>query len=193
MKKSLLSIVFAVLAAAGVAAAQPVSEPVAPTPSGQSYANWDFLAFSFTADYPSSAALTPVCGVKVGIPISGGPAPVYGVDAAIFCAGSENLTGVQVDGHDSFGTGCADEVGNHLGADGSARADLAILTGIGIVGNNGGDATGAGALEGIQHEAELHEVAIDARRAGGLHHKNVVAAHIVADLDAQFAIAEGRG
>lgn len=95
MKKSLLSIVFAVLAAAGVAAAQPVSEPVAPTPSGQSYANWDFLAFSFTADYPSSAALTPVYGVKVGIPISGGPAPVYGVDAAIFCAGSENLTGVQ--------------------------------------------------------------------------------------------------
>ncbi len=56
---------------------------------------WTFLSFSFTPDVPEDAAYTTVYGVKVGVPITGGPAPVNGVDAAIFYAGTDEVNGLQ--------------------------------------------------------------------------------------------------
>ena len=98
---------------------------------------------------------------------------------------------MHVDGHHTAGTGHADEVGHHLGADGGAGAHLAVLAGIAVVGDHSRDAASAGALEGVEHEAELHQVAVDQRGTGGLDNEHVIAAHVVADFNAQLAIAEG--
>ena len=67
--------------------------PVA-APAVQNY-NWTFIAFAFGTDLPKEAATTSVYGVKVGIPASGGPAPVYGVEASVLWAGSDNIYGFQ--------------------------------------------------------------------------------------------------
>ncbi len=76
-------------------AAPPVTTAKsAPAPAIQNY-NWTFIAFSFGTDLPKEAATTAVYGVKVGAPASGGPAPVYGVEASVLWAGSDNIYGFQ--------------------------------------------------------------------------------------------------
>ena len=45
----------------------------------------------------------------------------------------------------------------------------------------------------VQHQTELHQVAVDRGRTGGLDDKHVVPAHIVADFDTQFTVAECGG
>lgn len=72
---------------------------------------------------------------------------------------------------------------------GATRADLAVLTGIAVVGDDGGDAARAGALERVEHEAELHQIEVHGR-AGRLDDEHVVAADAAADFDAAFAVAE---
>ena len=107
-----------------------------------------------------------------------------------------NLSRMQIHRHHAMGSGGRQEVGHELGADGRARADLAVLTGIAVVGDDSGDAARAGALERVEHEAELHQIEVHGR-AGGLNDENIVAAHAAADFDAAFAVAEllaqGRG
>ena len=100
------------------------------------------------------------------------------------------LSGMQIHGHNALSAGHAEEIGRDLGAYGRARADLAILPGIPVVGDDGRNAAGAGALQGVQHQAELHEIIVG-RSAGGLNDEHVVSAHAGADLDADFAVAEG--
>ena len=104
-----------------------------------------------------------------------------------------DLPRVQVNGNHALGTGNADKVCHHFGADGRTGADFAILTRIAIIRNNGCYSVSAGPLEGIKHEAKLHQVAVDVRRAGGLHHKNVITANIVAYFYPQLAVAERGG
>ena len=99
---------------------------------------------------------------------------------------------MQIYGNHALRPGHADEVGHHLGAYGRAGADLAILTGIAVVGNHGCDAPGAGPLEGVQHKAELHQVTVDVWRTRGLHHKNIIATDIVTDFNTQLTVAERR-
>ncbi len=55
--------------------------------------DWEWISIGFTEDVPSDAATTTVCGVKVGAPICGGTAPVYGVEAAVLWAGTECVNG----------------------------------------------------------------------------------------------------
>ena len=97
---------------------------------------------------------------------------------------------MQIHGHNALSAGHAEEIGRDLGAYGRARADLAILPGIPVVGDDGRNAAGAGALQGVQHQAELHEIIVG-RSAGGLNDEHVVSAHAGADLDADFAVAKG--
>ena len=85
----------------------------------------------------------------------------------------------------------ADEVSHHLGADGRTGAYLAVLAGVTVVGDHSRDATGAGTLEGVEHEAELHQVAIDQRGTGRLDNEHVITAYVVTDFNTQLAIAEG--
>ena len=75
------------------------------------------------------------------------------------------------------------QVGHDLGRDRHARrARPAVLAGIAEVGDHGGDAAGRGALERIDHDQQFHQVVVG-RRAGGLHHEDVLAAHVLLDLD----------
>ena len=100
-----------------------------------------------------------------------------------------DLAGVQIHGHQAVHAGRRQKVGHHFGADGRARADLPVLAGVAVIGNDSGNAAGAGPFQGVQHQAELHEVEVD-RSAGGLNDKNVVAPDIVAYFNANFPVAE---
>ncbi len=95
MKKILLSFMFAALAGMAVMAAEPAKQSGAVVQQAEPDYGWDILAFAFTPDYPAASALATVGGVKVGLPMSGGSAPVYGVEASVLYAGSDEVTGVQ--------------------------------------------------------------------------------------------------
>ena len=56
---------------------------------------WDIFTLSFTENAPADAALIDTYGIKVGAPISGGSAAVYGVEGAVLWAGTENVYGVK--------------------------------------------------------------------------------------------------
>src|SRR5207302_9572173 len=78
-----------------------------------------------------------------------------------------DLGGVQVQGQDAVGAGDGEQVGGQLGGDGHAADVLAVLAGVAVVGQHGGDAGGAGPFEGVQHHQQFHQVVVD-RRAGRL-------------------------
>lgn len=99
MKKSFLSLAVMALCVCGAVAAEPAAPAkTAPQPAvaepPRDY-DWTFIAFSFGTDVPADAATTSVYGVKIGVPATGGPAPVYGVDASILYAGTDEVNGVQ--------------------------------------------------------------------------------------------------
>src|SRR5690349_5048455 len=60
-----------------------------------------------------------------------------------------------------------DEVGHELRRDRRARRDLAVLAGVAVVRDDGGDRSGGGAAERVDHDQELHHAVVH-RRAGGL-------------------------
>ena len=99
MKKSLLLLavtalsVFSAVAAEPAAPAKSAPQPAVAEPP-RDY-DWTFIAFSFGKDIPVDAATTSVYGVKIGVPASGGPAPVYGVEGSILYAGTDEVNGVQ--------------------------------------------------------------------------------------------------
>ncbi len=99
MKKSLLLPAVAVLCVCGAVAAEP-AVPAKPVPQPavaevpRDY-DWTFIAFSFGTEIPADAATTSVYGVKIGVPAGGGPAPVYGVEASVLYAGTDEVNGVQ--------------------------------------------------------------------------------------------------
>ena len=84
MKKILASAAVSVLALFSVYAGD-----------SNSTGEWDIFSLSFTENAPADAAMIDICGVKVGAPISGGPAAVYGVEGAVFWAGTQNVYGVK--------------------------------------------------------------------------------------------------
>jgi hypothetical protein len=87
------------------------------------------------------------------------------------------------------GTGCRQHIGHQLGADGHTRCHFFILAGIAVVGHHGGDPTGRGPFEGIDHQKQFNQVVID-RVAGGLDDENIFAPDIFIDFDLDFTIAE---
>ena len=99
------------------------------------------------------------------------------------------LARVHIHGQDAVGAGDGNAVGDEAGGDGDARLVFFIGTAIGIVGNDGGDAGGGGALEGVDHDEEFHNGAIDGE-AEGLNDKYVAPTHVVVDLHEDIFIAE---
>ena len=100
-----------------------------------------------------------------------------------------DLAGVQVAGHHAVRTGGAEQVRDELGADGHARAVLAVLAGPAEVGHHGHDFVGGSALGGVDGEQQLHQVVC--RRNGGLQDVDGGAADAFGVLRLEFAVAEG--
>ena len=101
-----------------------------------------------------------------------------------------DLVGVQVHRQHALDADRLQQVGHHLGADRHARAArAAVLAGVAEVGDHGGDAACAGALERIDHDQQFHQVLVR-RRAGRLHDEDVAGAHVLADLDRDLAVGE---
>ncbi len=102
-----------------------------------------------------------------------------------------DLGGVQVHGQDAVGAGGGDEVRHQLGGDGHPGFVLAVLTRVAVVGDHRRQAGGARALEGIEHDQELHQVLVHGG-GGGLNHEDVRPPHVVLDLEPDLAVAEAR-
>ena len=106
MKKFFLSMTTFALLALGAAAA-PVQQPQPATPAPQpqpvvpapplpppSYP-WTFINLQFFPTVPPNAGTTQTNGVKVGAPITDGEAPVFGLEASVFWAGTDETNGIQ--------------------------------------------------------------------------------------------------
>ena len=101
-----------------------------------------------------------------------------------------NLVGVKIHGNHAINTNGGDHVGDHFGGNRhTGGAHAAILAGITKVGDNSGDAACGGATQGVGHDQQFHQVVVG-RVAGGLHDKDVFAAHVFLDFHGNFAIAE---
>ena len=95
-----------------------------------------------------------------------------------------NLALVQVKRDDTVHAGALEQVGHQACGDGLAGAGLAVLAGVAVVRDDGGDAAGGGALGGIGGNEQLHEHVVHA--AGhGLDEEHVGAAdgRVVAGVD----------
>ena len=77
-----------------------------------------------------------------------------------------NLRGVQVHGQHAVGAGARDEVGHQLGGDRHAALVLAVLPGIAEVRHHRRDAVGAGPLEAVDHDQQLHQVSFTGGQVG---------------------------
>lgn len=79
-----------------------------------------------------------------------------------------DLTRMQVHGDDMIAAGCLQHIRHEFCSDGSTGSVFLVLTGIGEVGDHGGDTTGRCSLAGVDDDEEFHEAVIDVARSGGL-------------------------
>ena len=101
-----------------------------------------------------------------------------------------DLVGVEVHGHNAVGAGSLKEVGDEFGGNGYAGFVFAVLPGVAIVGNNGGDVSCGGSFGGVDQQEEFHEVVGGGK--GRLDEKYVAAAHGFVDDGLHFAVAESQ-
>ena len=83
----------------------------------------------------------------------------------------------------------ADHVRDEPRRDGHPRLVLLVGSAVGVVRDHRGDAPCAGALEGVDHDQELHDRLLDGR-AGGLDQVHVVLADVVQDLHEDVLVGE---
>src|SRR6185369_7824056 len=102
-----------------------------------------------------------------------------------------NLAGVQIHAHDARDAGGHEQIGHQLRRDRRARRDLAILAGVTVVRNDGGDRSRRRAAQGVAHDEQLHQVVVHGRRRG-LDDVDVQAAHVLADLHERLRVTEAR-
>ena len=105
---------------------------------------------------------------------------------------SLDLSGVEIDADDAVGPGAFEEAGDEFCGDGGSAGVLLVLTGVSKIGDDGGDAGGAGTAEGVDPDEQLHEVGVDGM-TGGLDDVTVAAADVFLDADDEFAIGEPLG
>ncbi|MNK41282.1 hypothetical protein D3C87_599440 [compost metagenome] len=99
------------------------------------------------------------------------------------------LRSMQVHGQHAGGAGGGDEIRHQLRGDGLAACGLAVLAGVGVVGNHGRDGASTRTLEGVEHDAELHHVVVD-RVTDRLDQEDIRPANRILDLDIDLAIRE---
>src|SRR5256886_6966950 len=96
---------------------------------------------------------------------------------------------MEVEQQERVGARQRDEVGHQLGRDGFAGLRLALLARVAVVRDDRGHPAGRGAEKRVEDDEQLHQVLVH-RRARGLDHEHVVAAHRVLDLDVDLAVRE---
>ena len=101
-----------------------------------------------------------------------------------------DLGAVQIHGQRAVGAGDGDQVGDQLGGDRRARLVLAVLARVAEVRHHRGDAARRGALGGVEHDQQLHQVI--RRRVRGLHDEHVAAADVLVEAHRDFAVLEAR-
>ncbi len=80
---------------AGVAADRVPEITIVDAPQASSTDSWEFFQLGFWFDYPSTQSRVPTAGFRIGAPFCGGSAPVYGIEAAVLGAGSDEVKGIQ--------------------------------------------------------------------------------------------------
>ena len=90
-----------------------------------------------------------------------------------------------------MGAGRGEQIGDQFGRDRRARLVFAVLAAIAVVGNHGGDPSGRSAFEGVDHQKQFHQVAVD-RTASRLQDEDICAAHVLLNLNVGFAVLEAR-
>ena len=77
-----------------------------------------------------------------------------------------DLALVEVHGQDPVGAGDGDHVGDQAGRDRDARLVLLVRPAVGVERHDGGDPAGAGPLEGVDHDQQLHDRLVDREQVG---------------------------
>ncbi len=102
-----------------------------------------------------------------------------------------DLTGMEIHRQDPVRPRPGDQIGDQFGGDRRPGRHLPVLPPIAVIGNYGRNPVRGGSADGVDHDQQFHQRDVD-RRAGGLNDEDIHAAHIFVDLDAGFAVAEGR-
>jgi len=102
-----------------------------------------------------------------------------------------NLLAMQIHGEDAIGASGDKQVGHQFRRDGHAGLIFAILPGVAVKREDGGDALSRGATRGIDHDEQLHQVMVG-RRAGRLDDVRVMAADIFVNFNERFTIRKTR-
>ena len=97
---------------------------------------------------------------------------------------------MQIDGDDVIGAGNGDEVSNELCRDGLARSGLALLAGVAVMRDDGGNGAGACTLGRINHDEHFHERIVDVLAGDRLNNKDIGAAHRVEVTSVNLAIGK---
>jgi hypothetical protein len=100
-----------------------------------------------------------------------------------------DLALVKVHGQHAVGAGDADHVRDEACRDGYPGLVLLVRTAVGVVGHHSRDASGAGTLEGVDHDEQLHDRLLDGR-AGGLHQEHVALTDVVQDAHEDVLVGE---
>ena len=100
-----------------------------------------------------------------------------------------NLGGVEIDREDAIGAGSFEHAGDQFCGDGHAGTVFAVLAGVAVIRQHGGNAFGAGALEGVEQQEKFHEVLVNGG-AGGLDDEDVSATDVFLDLEVGFAVGK---
>ena len=102
---------------------------------------------------------------------------------------SLNLVGVQIHRQHAVGAGALEQIGDKTRGDRHARLILAVLSGIAVVGKNGGNALGAAALERVHDDEQFH-VRLIRLGATGLNHEHIAAANTLLHLTESLPIGK---
>lgn len=100
-----------------------------------------------------------------------------------------DLEGVDVDIEDAVNAHGFEHGGDDAGAEGFTAVGHAVLAGVGVVGDDGGDAFGRGTAAGIDEEDKFHKMVVDGGGTG-LDDVHFLFAEEGIDLDMYFAIGE---
>ena len=100
-----------------------------------------------------------------------------------------DLAGMEIEGQNAVDARMGDDVGHQLGRDRRARSGLPVLPGIAEIGDHRRDAAGRSAAQRIGDDQKLHQVIVRGER-GRLDDEDILAAHILLDLDEDLHVRE---
>ena len=101
-----------------------------------------------------------------------------------------DLALVQVNGDHLVDAGGLEEVCDEARGDRLARSGLAVLAGVAVVGDDGGELAARGALGRIGHDQGLHDQVVDVGAGHGLDKEDVVAADRLGEARVGLAVGE---